>query len=304
MRVLLFFFKALVTLGVIAVVGFFAGREIVIRMAVADVRSVLSVAKKIGNNPGSYAQQCYQLGSNEDQGHPLSAIQIKFSNNTDYVLEVVCAQLQLSPIQVSTHQLKWGVKKVAGTSGIVWGDARSGVILEFWGKRRAVIVENQQIIYTSAQAAELGTGPVASCQGYGFQCCAVETSQGVGDQLTGVTDCPRTCFAQCQARPVVLSFTTEPFFENQSRSVHIGQGDQVSFSFVASSPGKTTLSTTLSFGDGQEETLAGLTGSTSHTYACNQVSCSYEAQLKVVDSNGVAAADTPVTKLTVVVSGQ
>lgn len=58
---------------------------------------------------------------------------------------------------------------------------------------------------------------------------------------------------------------------------------------------------TILFGDGQQATVEGKTGSTQHAYACATTSCTYTATVTVENAQGARSADTQVAKLSVMV---
>jgi hypothetical protein len=125
----------------------------------------------------------------------------------------------------------------------------------------------------------------------------------MGDQLTQVTDCPRSCFSQCLRRPVVLSFTSDPFLNPQTRVAAVGAGESVTFSYVVDVPEAELVQIVINYGDGQEQQLLETSGSSSHTYSCTQPVCTYQASLSVTQENGATAAPTPVTMITLQVTG-
>ena len=293
------FFIIVVLGGGLALIG----RELVLAWGVATVRSHMGQLRQIARNPQAYATQCAQKGAlPSEQGSIIESLQMRFTSDTDFVLEVVCVQFRLDPIRVSQGSLPVFVQKDPGSSGLIWGSASSAVELGVFGRHRTVLVEDQQLFYEKPGIVNLGEGPMAACQSYGFECCQMDASQGMGDQLTQVTDCPRSCYSQCIRRPVVLSFTSDPFLNPQTRVATVGAGEVVTFSYVVDIPEIDLSQVVIDFGDGQEQELPETTGSTTHVYECAQTVCSYEATLQVTQDNGVTAAQTPVTKITLQVA--
>jgi hypothetical protein len=232
----------------------------------------------------------------------MGAFQLRFTSSTEYVVEVICGSFVLDPILVERQELPMFVEKRIGNSGIVWGTGRSGIVLEVFGRSAAIGIENELTFTDSGSANDLGTGPRTACAGYGFQCCQPETTAGQGEQLTGVMDCPRSCFTTCLARPVILSFTTQPFYDQATRTLTVVPNDPVDFAYVASAGNNPSVTVTIEFGDGQTQQLSTLSGLATHTYSCQQARCEYQATVRAVDGDGIEAAATPLTMITVVVS--
>ena len=299
MRVLRFLFISVIVIGIVGGIGAVIAREILLSWGVATVRSNVGQLRQIARNPQTYSTQCAQKGATPtENGTVIESLQLRFTSDTAFVLEVVCAQFRLDPIQVGAGSLPMFVQKVPGSSGLTWGQVSSGVELTVFGRNRTVLVEDNQLFYEKPGIVNLGEGPTATCEGYGFECCQAETSQGVGDQLTQVTNCPRSCFNQCVERPVILSFTSDPFLNPQTRIALVKTGEVVTFNYVIDLPTTIDSQIIITFGDGQEEVLSESTGSTTHTYNCSQALCTYEAVLSVSSTEGITAAVTPITKIT------
>src|SRR5258708_13732924 len=132
-------------------------------------------------------------------------------------------------------------------------------------------------------------------------CCQSETQQGVGMVNDQVNDCPRSCYSSCQSRPVALSFTSDPFFDQTTRTVSIQKGEPIAFSFVVSAPQKLVPTITVEYGDGQHDTTTEFTGQVSHTYACQSASCTFVSTLMIQDVAGIQSVVTPLTQIKVVV---
>jgi hypothetical protein len=292
--------SSLIVLVILGGIGFFAIREGLLIWGVAKVRTSLNQLKSIDRNRQTYLGECRKQGAELNE-NTISRLQLRFLNNHEYVLEVICAQFQLTPIQISEMTLPPFVTKVAGSAGVIWGDEQSGVVLQVWGRKRAVLVEQRELLYeTPEESLNFSYGPTTTCEGYGFQCCQEETSQGAGDQFSGVSDCPRSCYSACSSRPIVLSFTSDPFMDPETRTARIKNGETVSFNYVVDSQNPLT-EVRLVYGDGQTEFLPDKEGNFTHTYACSTSSCQYEVFLTATDATNATAAITPVTRLSIIV---
>lgn len=308
MRVLRSFFLSLVILLVLGGLALVSTREILLTLAVSNLRDSISVLRQIGAQTGPYILECQRKGLSDEEEFDtiVSAVQLRFTSPTSYVIEVVCTQFPSEPIVVAEKKLPWPAEKVMGSSGIVWGGVRSGVTLDVWGRQRSIVSEDLQVTFSSQSDIDLGVGPVTSCAGYGYTCCNPEITEGVGSLVNGVTDCPKTCYLSCTNRPVVLSFTSQPFFDPELRTVTVGSGETVDFNYVIDPRGTGALNVTLDFGDGEVQELTTDAGAAQHVYRCVNRSpqtgdCRFTAMLQSKTSGGVTSAVTPVSQLTVVV---
>jgi hypothetical protein len=227
-------------------------------------------------------------------------LQLRFTSPTAYVAEVICDQFPTDPILVKRGKLPLFVNKTPGYSGIIWGVEPSGIELELWGRYRTIGVIDHET-RSSALFKPHQLQPETSCSGYSQICCQSETQQGLGEVNSQVNDCPQSCFSACRSRPVVLSFTTDPFFEQSTRTLTLARGETVTFSFVTSSTEKLPPMVTIEFGDGQQESVNTFSGQISHVYECQSVQCSYTATIAAQDQNAVVSAVTPLTKMTILI---
>jgi hypothetical protein len=299
MRILSLIVKYLIILLLLALVGGLLGREILLTTAVNNIKNSLIDLRKSANQ-GAYQDQCAKKGIQlEAQDRP--TFQLRFTSPTEYVLEAICGQLNRDPISLGAKQsLPKFVKKVSHNAGIIWGSELSGVRLAIYNRSAAVGVLDEEIVKFD-QDQEFGLGPVSVCEGYGFNCCQPESLQGTGQQLTGVLNCANSCYTSCVARPMVLSFNSQPFPGKQNRTVRITNGQEVIFSYVIDSSPKDQLAVKLSFGDGKAQSFSTPQDSASHVYQCLKDSCIYTAWLGVTNQAGVSSADLPISKIKIVV---
>lgn len=301
MRIIKFLLSGLLIIGVLGGFVFFIGREVLLLLGVSELKQSVSALRQISTNAGTYYQECRRKGA-ADGPDVLGSIQLRFLSEKQYVVEVVCSQFQLDPIVITTKELPFLVTKQSGQSGIIWGEALSGIALEVFGRSTAVWVENSEVKTGNPAELEVSIGPLSSCQGLGYQCCPSDTSVGNGTQYTAVSDCPKTCFSACVERPTVLSFITQPFFDTKTRVLEIGSGEQVEFTYTARMGEVKTGMVSIDFGDGQRADLELPKGSSTHTYTCSSSRCEYKAVLKLVDANGLEAVQADLNSVTVVVT--
>jgi hypothetical protein len=302
MRILQFLFSSFIIIAIISSVGFLIGREVLLLVGSSKLNSSLSQLVFFSKNGGSYIKACREKGTPIDV-NAIARLQLRFTSDQDYVAEVVCTQFEFDPIVINTNKLPFLVKKKPGSAGVIFGGDRSAVSIEVLGRSKTIGIENREII-SIASNSQLGVTPQSTCQGFGYICCQTETITGVGEAYTQVSDCPKSCYAQCAPRPVVLSFSSDPFPDTKSRIVAIGPGESVSFSFISSYVERLPARTELDFGDGQTQDFNGLMGDASHTYQCKSSVCTYIAKVKtsVTTKNGtIESAETPVTKLNIIV---
>lgn len=288
-------------MGIIAAAVFFIGREFILTMGTSAMKNSLKEVASISKNSGVYAAECRKKGIIELDESSIKAIQLRFTSDTSYQIEVICRQFSLDPIIVTTGELPRFVQKTPGYSGVEWGEEFSGVAIESFGKVKSVYVEDSSIYLGSLDDVEGAIGPITSCEGQGFTCCQVDTTFGQGDQINNVTDCPQSCFASCVKRPVVLSVSTQPFFDLKTRVLTANKGDQMIVAYVIDPAGAKDLDVTIDFGDGETKHMTEYAGDATHQYHCNKESCRYDLQVTAINEDGIEAARTSITRVTVIV---
>lgn len=299
MRIIKIIVSTLLKLAIIALVVGLVGREVLLNIGVSRLQSSLSLLRRKAASE-SYYQACRKKGSIFVEGDQMGVLQLRFVSSSEYVIEVLCSQYSVDPIMVEQRQLPPLVKKVVGNSGVIWGDERSGVRLEIYGRQSGLGVENQQIIQLKPED-ELGIGPRASCVGYGYSCCQAESQQGVGQLQSKATDCTRSCYSSCVSRPVVLAFVTQPAVNQQTRTLYIKPGEEAMFSFVLDQGQAQQVKTRVVYGDGSSDDFLTTQGTSSHRYQCQEKQCQYWARIEAIDDQRVTTAQLPVNQIKIVV---
>lgn len=318
MRILRSLLSFLVLGTIFGVVGFFITREVLFWVGTNSVRGSLLEIQR-AQSRGNYYTQCLQKSGDSVFQDPSVTLQLRFLNDTDYVLEAICNGSRYDSLVISRKSLPFGMTKLPGTAGIVWGEALStititifdepfdsfekatGMSLSFLRKQTTIGVEGFAIIYPE-QSEYQGFSPVSSCEGYGYQCCHVDREIGVGEQIIGLDECEKTCFSACTSRPVLLAFTTNPFFTNQvTREIEIANGDSITFAYVGEVQGSEWVQGLLDFGDGQQTSVMGSRGEAHHKYSCPGGGCTYKANLTLLDQWGSESSATGLSTITVVV---
>lgn len=317
MRILRLLISAFIFFIIIVVGGFFLVREGLLYWGSSNVRGSLREMVQ-AKNRGSFGSQCTQLGSVAIGDEQLVTYQVRFITSSEYLVEAVCEGFQYDPITIEQGSLPQFVTKVPGSSGFRYSYDAHGIELEvfssevaalskatgfdfsFLVKKKTLIVD-QGILIKSDATSFLGEGPVTICAGYGYECCNEVSHFGVGNQIIGLPDCENSCFSSCASRPVLLSFNTNPLMDPKTRSITIGPGDSVMFTFVADSGEAKSMSGVINFGDGQKAPISGLAGQVSHDYACASTKCTYVASLVLEDNWGVKSAELQTSKVTILV---
>lgn len=319
---------------------FFVSREFFLVLGINKIRSSLALLKQVEARE-QFVGECSTRGSVRIEGEDFVRYQLRFENNKDYVLEAVCNGFSLSPILIESNSLPYLVEKNIGQSGILWGDYLSGIKLSVLGRTGIIYVEDRNINTRYSNSTDLSGSflqPIASCLNYGFSCCQEDFEKGMGDALTIVTDCPKSCYSQCKPRPVVLSFTSQPFFDPKSRNLSINSGEEVTFFYVISDSqenpfaqeetdkklsfftsiynfGQTLLDIknakeekikpkiVIDFGDGDQELLNDLQGSMPHVYFCSKnQGCKFDAVISASNSQNVESANNILSNIKVSVN--
>lgn len=316
MRILAFFAKFTAILLILTVGVFIAAREILLLTASHTLKRAISELVLISHK-GGYAASCRAKGITEFTDGRGPELQLRFISDTEYVLEVSCVENSIDPVLLDQKVLPPFVAKVQGSSGFSLTD-QSAVELEAFGDvqellaswlffeptfiaRSTTVAAAEGVIIDNPTPYDFENGPITSCSGYGYFCCDSVGQKGAGNSIEGLAGCEKSCYSQCVSRPLVLSFTTSPFYDFTSRKLLISKGDSVEFAYV-SDPGKgNTVTATIDFGDGDKEVLTTETGSALHRYSCLQARCEYTATITLLDNWGVDSAETDVSKVTIIV---
>lgn len=309
MRILKYALLSMVVVLLSFIVFFVITQEVLIFIAGNQIKSVLQSFKTAPS-----VQLCQPYLSQFSSNKVDVAYQIRFISDTQYVSEAICKPFNTNTQELEQHTLPQFITKIPGSSGIIWQNERSGVgIKAFDGfynqvktvtgidisilqRQKFIFVEDQTII--SEQMPEsYGETPVAACQGYGYKCCDSIAEIGIGDQLLNTNNCEKSCFSACIRRPVVLSFMSDPFPDPQTRTVIVTPDTFVEFQYLIDDYDAESTAVTINFGDGNQEEIAGATGSTQHTYTCTTKFCTYTATITANDSNQRTSVSTQLSTL-------
>lgn len=300
MRILKFLFSASVIFVVLAVVGWLSTREVLLFIATNTVKSSLTELQSISLNYGNYVRTCREKGAPGDQV-AVTGLQLRFLSSNEYVLELICNTFQYDPLVIERKSLPPFVMKEPGSGGVVWGSELSAIVLNIWGRKQALGVQ-EKAVTTFRKLDATGISPQTTCSGRGFVCCMSDTQFGTGQLQSQVSDCPKSCFSTCLPRPVVLSFTADPPADQATRQVSIRANQTVSFAYVISYEKAQLPTVQIDFGDGKTESFSTLSGKTAHLYTCNLGTCNYQVHLTVQTAEQVSSVTTELSQMTVQVS--
>lgn len=328
MRILRIFFTAIVLLLVIGLIGGFIAREILLMMALQQLRGDL---KRLPSLPLSQkiSQECLEYAGGASQGGSTIRYQLRFISDRQYVLEGVCEISESLRTVFETKSLPILVRREIGQSGIIQGQNLHGLEVSIFG-RLGTVYEEENFFWTSYHSEEekgviTQEGPVTVCGGYGYECCDKTYQTGLGEQKSEALDCPRSCFPGCTQKPVVLTFNADPF-DQETRTASLQSGDIVEFLYTVTDvrgdvfaqenitneqvslrwddtflqilekyatkkePLDSIEKVVITFGDGQFQDLTNLQGSVTHTYTCTRVEgCEYTATVQGVTKKGITS---------------
>jgi len=293
--------KTFGSIALVLAVVFFGGREVLLVMARLQIDDEVEKIRSGAKVNNAYAVLCTQTFTIAEQAYALSAVQIRFTNDREYHVEVVCVNRESDPIVLRSGSLPPFVRKNAGSSGAIFvynQPINTFVELSVYGR-------STRLLYRDAGVAARTQYPVAVCAGWGHQCCDPITMVPGGNPTAGqVLDCPGGCFSACKQRPLILSFRSEPQVKPETRAVRVKNGQaMVTFSVIAANPGnaKGVSRVELDYGDGVRDTFTKEQISLSHTYTCATFSCAYSAKVVAYDADGLSSPEVRTSSMTVIV---
>jgi hypothetical protein len=303
MRILTLLFKYIAVIAVGLTVSGLIAREVLLfwgvqQIKLAENKMEVSAGARLKSE---YDGKCREKAGGR-AGSNVRNFQVRFTSDKEYQVEAVCQLFSNDPIIIQEYKLPPFVTKVPGQAGLVYDpQGLSGIILEVYKRKTTLLLEGENLRVMQGAHQIAGVQPQATCAGFGYACCTMETEQGEGDVLRQASDCPTTCYLACMPRPSVLKFTSDPNPDLSSRVVNLPKGSAITFYFVTD-PGKTNRATTqIQFGDGQFKEFLEEEGNYTHQYQCALVECRFTAQLVVTDPEGVTSVPTALSTINIVV---
>lgn len=304
MRILRYLLISIAIIVSVSVLTFFVAREALLTWSVWGVKDALGDLQAAAVNPVTHSDKCTQFRVSNAQLARVQSVELTFVNDRKYQLQIVCEDYAYQPVVLKQYELGPLVTKVPGSAGFVWSETIPTMVsVQLWGRTQTITLNNGKVTVTQGLPLVNTTlSPKATCQGFGYQCCNADSTQGAGSSATGATDCPRTCFAQCLVRPVVLSLNTQPFYDPATRTVAIQSGQDVLFNFTTNLSPDKVKATVLEFGDGQVYQTASPSGEVSHTYVCTDQMCEYQSRLIITDTQNLSNPTNAVSQVKVMVT--
>src|SRR3990167_11335625 len=140
MRALRLFLTAVISLVVLSVIVGFIAREILLIMAVNQVRASARGLSQLQAEP-SFIESCRDFGSLPFDTLSLTRTQLRFVSDTDYVLEIVCQTNESLRSTIRTESLPALVEKGSGQSGLIQGEELHGFTVAVLGRTGAIYEE-------------------------------------------------------------------------------------------------------------------------------------------------------------------
>lgn len=242
-----------------------------------------------------------------DIDDPVDSLQLRFESDRDYQIEVICAGPNRYFLPVDSGQLLKYVTKKPDSSGFVlpmlYPESLSTLTLDaFWATKTVAVVNGKNFFGRYDQSSsDVVDMPRTTCQGWGRQCCSDDQvgQEGVVDQSL-LTDCMNSCYLNCQYRPVIVVFTTDPLPSSEDRVFETTQ-ETITLDVwwaVNDVDGQVT-GVTIDLGDGTVYQSQDLRDNFSHTWTCQTESCQYQATITAVDNDGHTNYPQPNTKFTI-----
>ena len=276
----------------------------------AKVVAMASSAKQMSRRPAHVAD-CFV--NSADENYPLKGYQVRFLDETTFVLEAVCASVVRGPFEVLRGQLKYGTTKLPGYSGVIFpvtvdtpGEASMQFRLGYaiWSVTVGTAAHTSVVPLlagiTSDTVPSGSLAASASCEGWGYACCNNLTQVGEGETMTrGIMSCAGGCYTRCLERPSILIFTSDPMPDPKTRELTVKRGSLVVFSYGVQDTDSASVSVTIDYGDGEAAVSTNQTDEFSHVYMCAKERCAYTSTLSVLDTESLDNSRTRISALTV-----
>ena len=331
MRVLKLFFTSVILLVVLGLVGGLISREILLSVALNQLKSDLKFLTQSASASGDFFKDCLEYSGSFAEEGALVTSQIRFISDSEYVLENVCRASESIRKVIKNKTLPPLVRRAVGGSGLAQGVDSHGLELTIFG-RSGVVYEYENVLFSTTSKLDdqnivLNDGPATVCSGYGYVCCNESFQSGKDFYQPKALDCPRSCYASCSEKPVVLTFNSEPAVDD-GRIVALNSGDFIEFIYTISDIkgdvfaqdslfGKESATLSWSdkllkmldkyanpnteqkdeidnvvivYGDGTSEKLLDLHGRTQHTYTCDRSVCVYNVTIQATTKQGVTSS--------------
>lgn len=303
MRILGFFFRLLVVAGVIGAFVYFLGGTLWLQVGTYNFRTDVEQLTRYPRNIADYTQMCQHSPQSSENSTPLG-FELRFLDERNYVVEVVCTLIENSPIEIKQGSLPPLITKLPGSAGFYYPlDQKevvtSAVRLFSINKEVGIALTGDTLTVGPDIYSVIGNFPKAECSAFGYSCCNVGSQVGQGNQLTRVvTDCATSCFPVCGTVPFVEFFNSDPPYETQTREI-VMSADTLDVVFNYNISPKDIKNVHINFGDGNEQNSTYADGIFTHTYSCPGP-CRIAAVISATDAAGVSSIESEETKIYIV----
>ncbi len=280
-------------LGMVVLIVVLVAPEVVAWVGAIKIRGEVAEVVALSRKPVN-DRDCGVSGAFSGE-RPLSGYQLRFTSDTDYVLEAVCTSSLDKNVVVREGKLPWGVVKKAGYSGIKVGltavdQSENWLVVGRWGRYWAVGYKDGKVEMLRVwRTGEIVAGQTAgnTCTGWGYQCCSVINQVGSGAGVDqGVLDCPGNCFAVCQSRPAVTAFSSDPA-PGENRVLYLSRAKaEATFFWKVQDVDGGINRVVVNFGDGQKEESSLESNGLVHRYNCSG-NCAFTVTITAVDNDGL-----------------
>lgn len=298
MRIFKYVFGGLLVAMLLGLVGYLAREKIVLTVASYQLRNDITGLKQLAFK-GMVMNRC----NNTIEGY-----QLRFTSETTYVVEPVCDQ---EIEEEETEKSLWGgVRRLYG-SGVMVRVADgiptidNGWVHLVYGESQTVVGFFDGIAKVKWNAADYeagGDSPArASCSEWGFACCVGGEEVGELAQVR-TYDCANNCYQQCNRRPLVLLFNTDPVINPRTREAVVPKSNPVVKFGYNVSDDQEGLVVEIDYGDGKKSgPLPAQQADLEHEYQCRTGSCVYTVTLTARDVSGNGLVTSELNQLSIIV---
>lgn len=303
MRVLQFFAKAFLFIGLTALFFYLLGAKLWLMVGSylfeKDAKLLIQYAHEVGN----YAKTCEEAPASSSTSFPI-AFQLRFLDARNYTLEVVCSVIEDSPIAIKSGSLLPLLTKKFGSSGLAYNVQRfepTAMTLTVFHEQQAVTLTADGVQKSLGVAAPAQSPVIKNtCVGFGYQCCSADSQSGDGAmQVDGITDCASSCYQRCQSVPYFSAFVSDPFPSTGKDIAMELDSLSITFSYTVDSSDAPIQSVVIDYGDGAQDESTEAVGLFTHTYSCAST-CNYQVHITATDTEGKQSRVTETTQYRVV----
>lgn len=245
----------------------------------------------------------------------VAGYQLRFLNEKDYVIELVCESYVKKNLVLDQKTLFGGLRKIEGSGafiplkksqGGIESRENNGVVVRQYYRKLFVGLKDGVVSLAYIRPEEVygARAPETTCSGWSGVCCINNTAIGAGKQMLS-SDCD-ACFQACLEQPIVTQFyvLSDDYEDNEG----MVQADKpVTFEYDTVDTDGTIQYLSIDFGDGSifvkpidpdstretERPQSLVKGSIEHTYQCEAPLCFFEATINVRDNDGLENTNLP-----------